>query len=106
MATGRRGGTQKLADILSTVLQKRGYARPLAAAEVLAAWAHVAGERLAARTRVANFRAGILTIEVDSAAQRYEMEAFRGPELLAGLQRDESIPRVRKIVFQMGSGAP
>jgi hypothetical protein len=63
------------------------------------------GERLSARTRVATFRDGILTIEVDSAAQRYELEAFRGQELLAALQRDRSIPAVRKIVFRVGSGA-
>ena len=100
----KRGGTQKLADILASVLQKRGYAKPLVTTGVQGAWVRVAGERLATRSRVATFRDGILTIEVDSAAQRYELEAFRGPELLVGLQRDEDIPKVRKIVFRVGSG--
>ena len=101
----RRGGTRKLGDVLASVLQKRGYGKPLANEGARKAWAAVAGERLAARTRVATFRDGILTIEVDSAAQRYELEAFRGQELLAALQRDRSIPAVRKIVFRVGSGA-
>lgn len=102
----KRGGTHKLADILADLLQKRGYAKPLATSGIRGAWARVAGERVASRSRVATFRDGILTIEVDSAAQRYELEAFRGPELLAGLQRDDEIPKVRKIVFRVGSGTP
>ncbi len=103
---GQRGGTEKLGDVLANLMQRRGYARPLALAGLTDGWKRAAGERIAGRTRVAHFRDGILTIEVDSAAQRYELEAFRGPELLAALQKDDGIPNVRKIVFRVGNARP
>ncbi len=96
-------GPQKLGDVLSRLLQKRRYARPLALEGLRKAWSEAAGARFSSRSRVAQFRDGILTIEVASATQRYELEAFAGPELLGRLQADDSIPSVRRLVFRVGN---
>jgi hypothetical protein len=98
----RRGGTEKIGDVIAGLMQRRGYARPLALAGYRDAWARAAGVRLAERSRVAAFRDGTLTIEVASAAQRYELEAFHGRQLLVALQSDTSISTVRKLVFRIG----
>ena len=100
-----RGGTARLGDVLSTLLQKRGYAQTLALDEARTAWASAAGDP-AAGTRVVSFRDGVLTVEVASAAERYELEAFRRDELVAGWRRNPASPPLRKIVFKVGSSRP
>ena len=99
----RRGGTDRLGDVLSGLLQKRGYGRPLALQSWREAWARVAGPRLAARSRVSGYRDGTLTVEVASAAQRYELESFHAGDLLGRLQKDPSSTGVRRLVFRVGS---
>ena len=99
----RRGGTEKIGDVIAGLMQRRGYARPLALAGYREAWARAAGARLAGRSRVAGFRDGTLTIEVSSAAQRYELESFHSRQLLGALQADTSISTIRKIVFRIGN---
>ncbi len=99
----RRGSTESLGEILSALLQKRSYVRPLALAAFNDAWCHAVGEHIASRTRVAAFRDGTLTIEVGSSAQRYELEAFRSRELLAALQANRAIAPVRKLIFRLGN---
>jgi predicted nucleic acid-binding Zn ribbon protein len=98
----RRGGTERLGDVLSGLLQKRSYGRPLALAGWRGAWERAAGERLAARSRVAGYRDGVLTIEVPSSAQRYELEAFHAVELLARLKADPAAAGVKRLVFRVG----
>lgn len=100
-----RGGTARLGDVLSTLLQKRGYAQTLALDEARRAWAGAVGDA-AAGARVLAFRDGVLTVEVASAAERYELEAFRREELVAGWRRDPCAPPLRKIVFKVGSTRP
>jgi len=99
----RRGGTDRLGDVLSGLLQKRGYGRPLALQSWRDAWTRVAGARLAARSRVAGYRDGTLTVEVASAAQRYELESFHAGDLLGRLQKDPASTGVRRLVFRVGS---
>ena len=98
-----RGGTDRLGDVLARLLQKRGYGRPLALQSWREAWTRAAGPRLAARSRVTGYRDGTLTLEVASAAQRYELESFLGNELLGRLQKDAAAAGVRRLVFRVGS---
>ncbi len=102
----RRGGTEKLGDVLSSLLQKRSYGRPLAQQGWRDAWTRAAGKRLAARSRVAGYRDGVLTIEVPSSAQRYELEAFHAGELLASLQADPAAAGIKRLVFRVGTVTP
>ena len=100
---GRRGTTEALGDIVASLLQRRSYARPLALSGLRQAWQRAAGERLASRSRVAALRDGVLTIEVASASQCYELEAFRARQLLGALQADPDAPGIRRLVFRVGS---
>jgi len=92
-----------LSEVLAKLLQRRGYARPLSLEQARAAWGRVAGDDLSERCRVAQFRDGILTMEVSSAALRYELEAFRGAALLSRLQADAEAPPVQRLVFKVSS---
>ena len=99
---GIQGEPERLGDVLASLMRRRTYARPLELATVREAWSKASGSRLSAKSRVAQFRDGILTIEVASAAQRYELEAFQGAALLGRLQADSSIQTVRRLVFRVG----
>lgn len=103
MRSYRGGKPKKLGDILAGLMQKRAYARGLQNETMAEGWLRAGGERLASRSRVAQFRDGVLTIEVSSAAQRYELEAFKGPRLLALLQADKTLPLVRSLTFRVGN---
>lgn len=106
-AAGRgKRGPERLSDVLSELLSKRKYAQPITQRTHDEAWRRalekvgVTGPA-ATRSRVTNFRDGTLTIEVGSAALRYELHAFWSRELLAALQADDSISSVRKLVFRV-----
>lgn len=92
-----------LAEVLAKLMQKRSYARTLSHEQVAEAWERAAGKDLAKSARVAHFRGGILSIEVSSAALRYELEAFRGAELLSRLGADPEAPQVRRLAFKVSS---
>jgi predicted nucleic acid-binding Zn ribbon protein len=100
---GRRGTTERLGDILASLMQRRTFAQPMALGSLRDAWTRAVGARLAGRTRVVTFRDGVLTVEVASAAQRYELEAFHAPQLLAALQADPQVPGLRRLAFRVGS---
>jgi predicted nucleic acid-binding Zn ribbon protein len=95
--------TEALGDIVASLLQRRGYARPLALSGLREAWLRAAGERVYARSRVVALRDGVLTIEVASSAQCYELEAFQARQLLGALQADPGASGVRRLVFRVGN---
>ena len=92
-----------MAEVLAKLMQRRAYTRTLSLEQISGAWGRAAGEDLGSRTRVAQFRDGILTIEVSSAALRYELEAFRGADLLSRLGADQDAPMVQRLVFKVCS---
>ena len=100
---GRRGTTESLGNLVAALMQRRAYARPLALSGLRQAWQRAAGERLASRSRVAALRDGVLTVEVASASQCYELEAFRARQLLGALQADPDAPGIRRLVFRVGN---
>ncbi len=110
-AAGRgKRGPEKLSDVLSELLSKRRYAQPMTQKAHDGAWQRaldVVGVRgpAAEKSRVTYFRDGTLTIEVASAALRYELHAFWSNELLAALQADDAISSIRKLVFRVGPGS-
>jgi hypothetical protein len=75
----------------------------MAMAGLRSAWKKAAGDRLSGRSQIVNFRNGVLTVEVTSSAQRYELEAFHAPQLLAALQADPNVPGLRRLAFRVGS---
>ena len=79
-------GPERLGDILPRVLKEAGLVPERRQGEILDAWEAVAGPMVSAHTRVISFRAGRLTIGVESAPLRQELELFRKEELTKGLR--------------------
>jgi predicted nucleic acid-binding Zn ribbon protein len=67
------------------------------------AWARAAGPALAAESRPATLRQGVLTVEVRSASLLAELASFRTQELLGRLTAEDPSGRVRGLRFRMGA---
>ncbi len=74
-----------LKDFLPQVMREMGVRPANKLDQVREAWKHVAGA-LAERARVAMLKNGVLTLAVESASLRYEIEAVRQPQFLPKLQ--------------------
>jgi len=68
-------------------------------AELERAWREVAGQGLAAETRLVGIRRERLWIEVTSAPLRAELEGFRKAELLQGLSQHYTRSHIADIRF-------
>jgi len=99
---GRRKGPEAFSDILQRVMRDvrpRGRRRR---DKMLETWVAVAGPELAAETRPATLRAGVLTIEVRSTALLHELQGFRRDDLLDRLLTKDSTGRVTGLRFRLG----
>ncbi len=86
-----------IADVLSQLIAKRGYARQRSTASLENAWCQAVGQKFAATTRAGNLRRGTLEITVANNLLAQEL-GFRKSELIEQLQRlapDESITNLR-----------
>ena len=86
-----------IADVLSQLIAKRGYARERAGAALTSAWTKAVGPQFAATTRAGNVRRGTLEITVANNLLAQEL-GFRKTELIEQLQRlapDETITNLR-----------
>ena len=66
--------------------------------QAVEAWPAAVGPRIARRTRAVGFRDGILTVEVEGSAWRYEL-GFLKRRLLLELRRRTGSARVRELHF-------
>ena len=82
----RTSGPERLGEILPRVLKEAGLLPEGRQREIETTWRDVAGPNVAAHTRVISFRAGRLTIGVESAPLRQELELFRKEELTKGIR--------------------
>jgi predicted nucleic acid-binding Zn ribbon protein len=65
-------------------------------------WNELVGEQIGERTRVAGFREGELTIEVESSVLMHELNSFMKHELLAALQQTDKGRDVARLRFRLG----
>jgi predicted nucleic acid-binding Zn ribbon protein len=87
------GQPQRIAEVLSDLLARRGYARVQSGDACAVAWRQAAGEVVAACTRATQVRRGVLEVLVDSSMMVQEI-GFQKPALikrLADLLPDENI---------------
>ena len=70
-----------IADVLSQLIAKRGYARQRSTATLESAWRQAVGEKFAATTRAGNLRRGTLEITVANNLLAQEL-GFRKDELI------------------------
>lgn len=98
----RSGRVHRLGDVLRELFALKGLNRVGVGRAVEAAWAEVAGEEVASRTRVGRLRRGVLEIVVQDSSLLHELVAFRKAELLRNLQRRLG-GRVRELRFRSGA---
>lgn len=91
-----RGGTQPLGTVLKDVM-KAITPRRTELDELSEAWNLAAGAEVAARTRVVGVTRETLTVSVESAALRQELESFREDDILARLQSGPGRRRIAKV---------
>lgn len=85
--------------MLRTVLRDAGIVAAPANQRVFEAWSRVAGP-LARHAEPVRFVRGTLTVEVDSATHRHELENFTGEGLRKQTNRSLGSMLVRKVVFK------
>src|ERR1044071_4552955 len=92
---------QPIADVLSRLLSRRGYARQQAASACVDAWRTAAGDLAAKHTRPGQIRSGVLEILAGNSTLVQEL-TFQKQALLEKLKQllpDESI---RDLRFRVG----
>lgn len=98
----RRGGNpERIGDILARFMRESGLLKTAKQNELIRAWRDVVGTGLAAHTKVRSFRSGVLTIAIDSAPLRQEMELFQREELTKALRERLSGLYVRELRFTL-----
>jgi predicted nucleic acid-binding Zn ribbon protein len=93
MAPERGKTPQRLGDLVSEFLRSSGIKRRDERKQLADAWCHAVGPVAARRSSVVSFRDGKLTVRVESAALRQELETFRRGEVLRRMQ--EAFPGKR-----------
>jgi predicted nucleic acid-binding Zn ribbon protein len=97
---GRRG-PQKIGDIVSGLLARKGYARVQSASACEAAWKEAAG-KLAEHSRPGNIKRGVLEVIVRNSAALQEL-TFQKKKLLKRLQEQLPEEKLTDLRFRVGS---
>ena len=92
---------RKIADVLSEMMARRGYAREQSSLELAEAWQEAAGELIARHSRVGLVRQGKLEVTVTHSAVVQEL-TFQKAAILARLR--ERLPRehIADLRFRVG----
>ncbi len=90
-----------IADILSQLMARRGYARQMAASSYIEAWTAAVGEKLVKFTRPGQIRRNVLEVIVANSTMMQELTFQKAAilEKLAPLLPDE---KIRDLRFKIG----
>ena len=89
---------EHLSRIIERVMKDAGFNGKNTGTELLAAWREIAGPETGSHTSIYSFRAGVVTVAVNSAPLCQELELFRKKELLDALRvryRDRYVQDLR-----------
>lgn len=78
----RRSAPAPLGDLVNRAFHRNGWSRADSHVHVFEAWQRVLPEPMRERCRALSFRAGTLTVAVDSSPLLEDLSSFRAPELL------------------------
>ncbi len=95
-------GPQRIADTLSTLMARRGYAQVEVVGQRVEAWNAAVGDPLCRHTRVGNIRRGVLEVVVDNSAVLQEL-TFRKQELIQKLSAALADQQIREVRFRIGT---
>jgi predicted nucleic acid-binding Zn ribbon protein len=94
-------GPQRIDNILSELMARRGYARVRSTADWEEAWREAVGELIARYTRVGALRRGALEVTVANSAVLQEL-TFQKAELLIKLAQRLPDETIRSLRFRSG----
>lgn len=97
-----RRAPKPIAEAVSSLIAKRGYAIVLAASEWEAAWQAAAGPQLSQHSRSAKLRRGVLEITARNSAVVQEL-TFRKKDLLRRLAEHLGSQKIRDLRFRVGA---
>ncbi len=92
---------KQLADVISRLMARRGYAQQKSNDELRAVWAKTVGMRLAADSLPGNVRAGVLEIYVRNSSVLQEL-TFVKRRLLKQFNQNAEHQSVRDFRFRVG----
>jgi predicted nucleic acid-binding Zn ribbon protein len=93
---------RRIADILSGLMARKGYARVLAASELETVWSAAVGEPLAKHSRPGAVKGGVLDVLVQSSAMVQEL-TFQKRRLLARLKEELPQQKITELRFRVGT---
>lgn len=96
-----RNKPRQIADILSELVARRGYARVQATASYSEAWRDAAGEMLCKYTRPGNIKRGVLEVVVANSILVQEI-TFQKPAILARLASLLPQEKIRDLRCRVG----
>lgn len=91
----------KIADVLSNLLARKGYAQVQAASTCERAWHEAAGAKLAAHSRAGNIKRGVLEVTVRNSAAMQEL-TFQKKQLLAKMTVSLPDQKIKDLKFRVG----
>jgi hypothetical protein len=91
----------RLSDVLAQYISVRGLARRRADTQLQTIWNEIAGERIAAETRVLNLRQGVLQIAVSNSSLLTELVSFQKTALLETIRKDHPDFQIRDLKFRL-----
>jgi len=94
-------GPRPIGDAIRQFFRESPVYRPAAHERVLDAWSEAAGPEWERRATPVAFRAGTLTVEVESSVVLHELRNFRGESYRARANASLGQDRIRKVVFKL-----
>jgi predicted nucleic acid-binding Zn ribbon protein len=101
----RRRQPDSIANILSDLVARRGFARIRGQQHLEDAWSGAIGEPGAKYTRVGPLRRGVLEVLVANSVLLQELVGFQKQDLLSKLQDTLGQREIRDIRFRLDDGA-
>lgn len=95
-------GPQPIAETLSRLMARQGYAHLKCSAEREEAWKEVVGQQWMDYCRIGNVRRGVLEVVVRNSAVLQEL-TFRKKQLLVGIAAALPDLRIRDLRFRIGA---
>ncbi len=93
----RKYAPRRIGDVLRQIIKSAPWARRGEIHNIAAAWREAAGPEVAERSKVASLTRGRLTIHVESATLRHEIEAFRKYDILARMKEAYPAQRITSL---------
>ena len=94
---------QPAGSLVPKLLRDLGLEREFLGWRAVEEWTEVVGPRIARRTRAVGFHNGVLRVEVEGSAWRYEL-GFLERRVIQELERRLGAPCVRKLQFVQAHG--